>query len=135
MLSTAAQAENTTQRAPNNPLTIVVNRSGHPGPLHPGTYRARIVRAYERVASTGTPQLVVELEAIEGADQGKVVRGYIALTPASVWVLDYFAKAAFPEVQGDLEFEPRDLPGRELKIKVEWPDHSEYPQVARYYPV
>jgi len=117
--------------------TIVVRRGGHPGPLHSGTCRTKITRAYKRTAQTGTPQLVVEFEATEEPDRGKFARAYIALTPAAALVLDYFVRAVFPEVagDGDLEFEPDDLVGRPVKIEVEWPDDRPYPQVTRYYPI
>ena len=85
--------------------------------------------------STGNPQLVVELEAVDGEHKGKVAHSYITLVEASERFLRRFAQAVFGEaVEDDFAFESNELVGREVKIEVEWPDHAEYPQVARYYP-
>jgi hypothetical protein len=108
----------------------------HPGYLPPGTHRVRITQATESNAkSSGNPQLVLKLEAANGSHAGKIARSWITLTESTKQFQAYFAKAVFPDEDGGVEFEPDELVGEEVRIQVDWPEHKEYPQVARYYPV
>ena|SRR5215217_6651360 len=112
----------------------VKNMNGHPGPLPCGTYSVRITRAYEKTARTGNGQLALEFEAIEGDHEGKVARSWITLVPRGEHILRHFARAVFPNVRDDsIRLEPREIEGRNLTIKVEWPEGSDYPRVE-YYP-
>jgi Protein of unknown function (DUF669) len=118
-------------------MRFQVNLNGHAGYLPAGKHRVKIKQAGERTAkSSGNPQVALELQAVEGEQQGKIARAWITEAPGTETFWKYFAKAVFPEATGNsIQFEPDDLVGREVQIKVEWPEDAEYPQVAEYYPV
>jgi hypothetical protein len=108
----------------------------HPGYLPEGIHRVWITEAAESEAkSSGNSQLVLALEAVDGVHAGKIARSWITLTDSARQFHSYFAKAVFPDAAASVEFEPEQLVGKEVRIKVDRPEHEEYPQVARYYPV
>jgi hypothetical protein len=112
-----------------------VKINGHPGYLPAGTYQVKITHASKRTAKcSGNSQLELELEALGGEHEGKIARAWLTKARGTERLWQYFAKAVFPEATGaSIAFGPGDLVDREVRIKVEWPEEAEYPQVVEYY--
>jgi hypothetical protein len=128
---TTTQIEDTT-----TPTLITIDPAeGHPGYLSGGRHRVKIAAAEVSRAKSGNSQLVLKLEAVDYPHAGKIARSWITLTDSARQFQGYFARALFPDRETQVQFQPHELIGRELRIDVEWPDDKEYPQVARFYPV
>ena len=83
-------------------ITLPLQQQDHPGYLGDGTHHVRITSARESVAKTGTEQLVIELEAVDGPNAGKIARAWLSLTQSATPFLAYFANAVFPDSDADL---------------------------------
>lgn len=93
-------------------MGITINLDGvetdrGPQYLREGTFNVKIIEANATVASTGTPQLFLRLECIDGDDKGSVATDYIAVTENTRWhVKRVFDAVRLDVPPGDFDLEP-----------------------------
>lgn len=87
--------------------------------LTPGSHNVKVIEADEKPASTGTPQFVLRMEAIDGDQAGGTITDYVSVTPNSLGrvrqVLEAFG-IVIPA--GQFAFSADGLLGKRAKIVV-----------------
>lgn len=87
--------------------------------LSPGSHTVKVIDAKEGAASTGTPQIELTLEAIDGLEVGGTIRDWIAVTERSLGrvaqIMDAF-RMGIPE--GDFTLEASSFMGKTARIIV-----------------
>ena len=92
--------------------------------IAPGTYSVIVTDAEERIASTGTPGISMELEIAEGSDKGRAIWDSVWVTEKAMWRVKKLLLALRYEVpEGEFDLNPAELIGRRMFVGV---DHEEY---------
>lgn len=92
--------------------------------LPEGTYVVRVVDASEGTSSNNNPQIIVDLEVIDGEQKGQTLRDWITVTEASLGrVKGILAALRYEIPEGDFELPSSALIGRTSSVLVRHEDY------------
>lgn len=87
--------------------------------LSPGSHNVRVTEAREATAGTGTPQIELSMEAIDGAEAGGAIRDWIAVTERSLGRVRMIMEAFRIQIpDGDFELSAQSFVGKTARIVV-----------------
>lgn len=94
-------------------------------PLLPeGTYVVRVVDASEGTSSNGNPQIIVDLEVVDGEQKGQTLRDWITVTEKALGrVKGILAALRYEIPDGDFELPSSALIGRTASVLVRHEDY------------
>lgn len=87
--------------------------------LSPGSHTVRVIEAEEKPANTGTPQIILQMEAISGAEAGGKIRDWIAITEKCLGRVAQIMQAfGMPIPQGNFSLEAQSFVGKVATVIV-----------------
>lgn len=94
-------------------------------PLEDGNYNARITKIESRESQAGSTYLQFEFTITDAVAKGRKVWDNYSLNEKALWKIAGLLSALGYEVDGELEFDPGELMGRELNITVGTEDYKD----------